>query len=497
MKNKFLWLSLIAGILIRLYQIGEIPFGYTWDEAAITYDAWGIALWHRDQWATLMPLTFKSFGDFKAPGLIYLLAVVFSITGLQLNAIRIVSCLAGIALIPVTWGISRILFRKNTKVADWAAFLIAISPWHVHMSRIGLEANVATTMTAIGVLLFLKGLKQKWWWILSAVFFLASFYTYHSTKITVPLTVLLLLVFFKEKVKKQLPLLGLFLLLLALGTSPYFLSIKTGGAERAGTLLFIENGRPTWSIEQSRLLVDNILAHFSPDFWVNGRQEDTRNLTTGFGIIYLTAVPFFLFALFITHQSRSVQLIGLMVIIGMLPSLFSKTAPHALRAAQALPSTEILTSVGIVLMGATLGKRRKFAYPTIFTLFLISFALFGYHYFTTYAQSTPLDFQFGYKEVYDSIREDKKTVDKIIFTDAYGQPYIYALLYQKITPQEFQFGGLANFEFHSIDWPSNKADSLFIGTPEEIPITDSLVTDVIYTPDGRRPVFVIARTEED
>jgi hypothetical protein len=79
--------------VVRFYKIGIIPMGYNWDETSITYNAWGIADWHRDEWAKLMPLTFRSFGDYKAPLTFYLLAVPFMVFGVIEPLIRIYSAI--------------------------------------------------------------------------------------------------------------------------------------------------------------------------------------------------------------------------------------------------------------------------------------------------------------------------------------------------------------------------------------------------------------------
>ena len=49
--------------------------GLGWDEAATAYNGYGIVIVHRDEWLARMPITFKSFGDYKAAVAIYLDAI--------------------------------------------------------------------------------------------------------------------------------------------------------------------------------------------------------------------------------------------------------------------------------------------------------------------------------------------------------------------------------------------------------------------------------------
>src|SRR5579859_2096178 len=74
-KLLFLWgifvITLLATFL-RFYKLSEIPHGMTWDEAAIGYNGFAVFTTHRDEWLQRFPISFKSFGDFKAPLAIYL-----------------------------------------------------------------------------------------------------------------------------------------------------------------------------------------------------------------------------------------------------------------------------------------------------------------------------------------------------------------------------------------------------------------------------------------
>lgn len=76
-------------------------------------------------------------------------------------------------------------------------FLTAVSPLNVHYSRISFESGIAVSLTAMGVMFFMYAPKRWWMYILSAISFVLSLYAYHSTKIAVPLLVLLLA--FKER----------------------------------------------------------------------------------------------------------------------------------------------------------------------------------------------------------------------------------------------------------------------------------------------------------
>ncbi len=94
-KTGFLVVALLAAVLL-LYKLGEVPHGLSWDEAAIGYN--GYATWtaHRDEWLARFPVSFRSFGDYKAPVAIYLSGLFTFLFGLNAFVVRLPFALIGI-----------------------------------------------------------------------------------------------------------------------------------------------------------------------------------------------------------------------------------------------------------------------------------------------------------------------------------------------------------------------------------------------------------------
>ena len=70
-----------------------------------------------------------------------------------------------------------------SKVADWkcsllAMFLLAVSPWHIMLSRWALESNLVVGFLLFGLLFFIYGIEKQPFFILSAVFYGLSLYCY-------------------------------------------------------------------------------------------------------------------------------------------------------------------------------------------------------------------------------------------------------------------------------------------------------------------------------
>ena len=503
-KKKYLPLLLIIviSILVRFYKIGIIPYGYNWDETSITYNAWGIAEWHRDEWAELMPLAFKSFGDYKAPLLFYMLAVPFMAFGVIQPLIRIYSAIAGVIVVISTYFISKELFKKIKYFPELSTLLVAISPWAINFSRVGFEANIGLAIISLAILTFLKGLKNTKLWYLSAFFFALSIFAYHSTKIFVPIFLLFALIIYLKKIKTNPKPAIISTILFFIFVSPIiYVTFFGGGFERGFTTIFFDSQHNIRSIIEivSEFLL-NIKNQLSPSFLIGGIDDvGLRHLTPGFGIFYTVELPFFIYGLIrlLKLKSKSSKLLSLWLLAGILPAIISHQTPHAIRTLLIVPAIQIITAYGFInflthIKKHSIAKTTAIIIPAI--LITISFISYISTYYSTYATDSALDFQYGYEEALKIAAQRGRTKDKIVVTDTYGQPYVYVLLHNKISPEQFLAGALANYEFHHVDWPLYKPNSVIVGTPEEIPPEDAAVKDLVKIPGTEEIVFVIAET---
>lgn len=168
-NNYFLIIVLLVASALRLYKLGTVPPHLTPDEASLGYNAYSILKTGRDEYGQLLPIIFKSFGDWK-PGLyIYLTVPFVAIFGLNEWAVRLPSAITGVVVVWLLYKIVPLLFKtKKTQLrttnyqllALISAFLLAINPWHIHFSRGAWEVNVALTLTLAGIYFFLKAINS-------------------------------------------------------------------------------------------------------------------------------------------------------------------------------------------------------------------------------------------------------------------------------------------------------------------------------------------------
>src|SRR3990172_835869 len=216
-------LIIFLTVVLNLFWINRVPPSLNWDEAAIGWNA--KTIWHLrlDEFGTRLPLSFKSFGDFKAPLYIYLTAPVVGLFGASELTVRLASIVAGIASVAIMYFLS----------GPTAALLLAISPWHILLSRPALEANLALMLVLGGIWLFKESTKRSMLLLPSALSFLLSLYSYQSPKIFVPILVLGLMFIYRAKFFKRQNLIWL-IIAAVIATVSVVPIIKEGLGDKGG-----------------------------------------------------------------------------------------------------------------------------------------------------------------------------------------------------------------------------------------------------------------------
>lgn len=478
---------MLVGLLIRGYQLGNLPNGLTWDEVAIGYN--GQAVWqiHRDEWLEFMPLTFKSFGDFKAPVAIYITGLFTTIFGMSALTIRLPFFIAGVfsmvGFIWLCWELLHFHQLSTTPVQRkvtllMSTLLISFSPWHILFSRVGFESGMALAQVLLGASMLLSAIRIKQVW-LSRVTFLGSLgllvvapYTYHSSKLVAPLLFFYLsgiLIWTKNvSLKGVVGLTTLFLI----GLLPLiYLSIFGQALERAVVTVFA-NGLNWQTIE---LLGKGVMAHLSPMFLVLGETDSLRHSTGQLGVLSRSSLMLVMLAIVMGIKQAMVKrhvkqtwqwqwwlIISLgWMIIGLLPAVIGAEVPHPNRALLALPGFLSLAVLATVIIRDWLDEQKIFKSKylnwrvlivVIFTLEILCLGRFVYYYFGQYQQMIGDDYITGYWQAaqlaYDySIGQNQPAVDQILFSSQYGQPYIYLLAANNINPVAFHNGALVRFLF--------------------------------------------------
>ncbi len=503
------FLILICASVVRLVQLGNLPSGLTWDEAAIGYNAYGIATVHRDEWLHRMPIVFQSFGDYKSPLLVYCTAVLLLFAPVSETLVRLPIALSGIFLVLATYLVTRevFYFHKHKDVLSLCSmFLVAISPWAITFSRVGFESMLAATLFTFGVFCWLAGIrlfqneqnrKGRLAWIVGDVLLSLSLYAYHSSKVVVPLFIVLFLFCYRKIFLQHLrsALLGTAVSLIVLLPLIYTSVFGQANSRALSTTII---GKP----HLVTTFISHVTTHLSLPFLLFGRDITYRQSTMQMGVLYPLELALFITgicAIIAKKQWRQYIWIPLLFIFGILPASLGIDVPHSNRAVLALPWAQVTAAFGLFYLIEQLKDRKLFlvqqvVFYAIPVLFLLQFFAFVRVYVQTYKTTLALsDFGYGMEYAITYARRLESTVDIVYFTNDRSQAYIYILFFKHMNPIDFRGGGRANYVISENPYTDARGHArvLIVGTPEDLPNTIP-PEKVIKYPDGT-DAFVIIR----
>ncbi|MGH2584454.1 MAG: glycosyltransferase family 39 protein [Dehalococcoidia bacterium] len=192
-----LGIVLVTSTVLRLAWLGSIPAGLSHDETAKGYDAWSVLHTGRDQYGEWFPIVFRAIGDQREALLPYLIVLSEAVLGPTDLAVRLPTALAGIALIGVLFLLGRELF--DTRAGLIAAALLAVSPWHVQVSRLAFRAGLLPLATALGLWLFLVALRRPRLMLPAGLVLGLGLHTYLSARVFLPLLLIGILAIYRDR----------------------------------------------------------------------------------------------------------------------------------------------------------------------------------------------------------------------------------------------------------------------------------------------------------
>jgi hypothetical protein len=226
MKKIFIAIAtlLFLAVIIapRFSHLGSQPPGLHIDEVSFAADAKAIAETGRDTWNKPWPTVFKAFGEWKAPGLVYSMAIWSKVLGRMDNTVtRLPSAIAGLTIL-LMLGLT-LNSLLPVKKYHWTAlavaiFVLAFSPWHFDMSRIFYESFSALAIFSISLWLMTKATMAPKYsrntWLAAAA--LAGFAGYWYASIRYVVIAVLVLAVFVQKWRWSAKLKSGFLLMATL-----------------------------------------------------------------------------------------------------------------------------------------------------------------------------------------------------------------------------------------------------------------------------------------
>lgn len=519
--TKYLPLTLILllAFILRAYQLNSYP-SLNPDEAALGYNAYSLIQTGRDEHGAVFPLHFKSFGDYKPGGYVYLAIPFVKVLGLTPIAVRLPNLILSLLCILFLYKLMLLITLDlpvlvRGRLSTFSALVLSLSPWHIHFSRGAWEASVALSLIVIGIYYFYKAILSSTritlYLLLFTFFFSLSLSFYHSARVVAPAIIVGLIIsnfnFFKTNIKSFV-LIFIFGLIISTPVTVSFL--RNGGTTRFGGVGItadkgplsrseeLLNQHPNFNyldriIHNKRLLytiswAQKYTSHFDPNFLFITGDEVPRSKVPEMGQLHLIEFPLLILGIYFLLKSRIKNLVPLTVILLLASPLASSLtfqAPSALRALPlAIPLT-LLVSLGIYQLLIII-KSQKLLIIIFILLYSLSFLYYFDAYFNHYQKRYPPSWNYGFNQVVPLINSVRDKVTNIYFTDKYDQPYILYLFFSKYPPAQIQaqiklsppdqFGFstvrlIDNIHFEPIAWDNIPTNSLVVASTEKIPNT--------------------------
>lgn len=515
-------LILVLASFLRLWQIGDVPPNASLDEASIGYNAYSVLKTGADEFGQFPLVSQRGYDDWRRSTYLFLVVPFVAALDLTVVSIRLPAVILSILTVWATYHIVLLLFAKDNKrattLALLVALLLAISPWHVYISRLGHESNACLSFLVFGMLFFLQGVSKKSWKrvLFSMLFFTLSMISYYSGQALIPLLVLGLLIIYRKSLiplvfhdKKAIVLFSGFLILLI----PVFWSVFSPQAmvRFQGTSTFkpeahaemfakrvelrnnaVSNndllGRVLYNqhLFPVQVFFEGYFSHFKPS-WLFTNPSQASFKIPHMGLLYLWELPFLLLGIVALVVSKNVdakskKLVFLWFVLAPLPAALATQAPHAMRAYNSLPTWQIFTAFGVVYVLYKLGKFKLFGFLGLFLLLATNVFTLYKNYYVIFPLQQSRSFQYALGKTIPYVTAHEKEYDKIVFSnqDNLYQSYMHFLFHTRYDPALYQkqggtkSGGYAEthafgkYVFEPITQTGNKPQNiLFVANPKE------------------------------
>jgi len=484
---------LLIGIYLRFDRLTTVPPSLSHDETAITYNAYSILKTGKDEYGIRLPLLFRSFDDYKLPGMVYSTVPAVALFGLTELSARLPSFIFGVFSILVMYGLAIELLgdkrwlalgKRKFDSALLPTFMFAVQPWHINFSRQLFESNGAVFWFMLATYVLLRSRRNYKEILMAGLFYVTSLYFYYSVRLVIPFIGLVYLLLFRKKIIREWKTTVVTLAVCIIAFLPMGREmLSPGGMERISIVSVVNDPNYLKLKEEyvkkfgtnptlvNKIIYNRRVALVRTVFDNYGKNISPRNLfitgTGTYGALYpfeSILIPLGILSLFSLSQF-STYLIIVWALTAFLPGAFSVNQPNTLRTLIAAPVFAILSGLGIYRICLfILDKRRNqivafFVMVILFSLFAEDFPRFHDAYFVDNPTKNAIAFGDGYKQMVTYVKAHETEYDRIYISGYYWRPYIFFLYWGNVNPTDYQRSGsreiLGKYIFTAASWDTN------------------------------------------
>jgi 4-amino-4-deoxy-L-arabinose transferase-like glycosyltransferase len=389
-RSRSQWYGLaVAGcvliaLALRLVHLDTIPFGLWRDEA-------------RHGLIALQILADPAYRPIYVPTadipalLFYLQTISITLIGPTAGAVRVVPAVAGSLTILGVAFLARTLWGRTAGLA--AALMLALSAWHIALSRLAFAAVLDPLLSLIALALLWRmsdgtsgGRGRLAQGALAGLALGLALYTYHPARL-MPLAALLWVALRLGRNwvawRRALPALAVFVLVAGIVTSPlltYWISASRDFNQRVGQVSLLDRTDEKRSLSAD---LNRNVALYALMWNVAGDQNPRHNipgtpmLDPISGLLFLIGL---LLLLADQQPTRSYPLLALLA-VGLLPGLLSGDAPHSVRSVDVIAPSLLIAAYAVARMAPILAKQPALArvgLPTVAVALIAAINIWSY-----------------------------------------------------------------------------------------------------------------------
>jgi len=352
--------AVLCSVVVGLHyaDLKDAPPGFFSDEASVAYDAQGIATDFRDEHGDLLPVFFRSFGQWRGSLFVYAVALVFKVAGPGVVQARIVSTtISLLTAVLLALLVQRLFGARWLSLGTFA--VVGVTPWLFANGRLAFEPVALPAVLAGFLLLWQRADQTERWYHGAAAGFVLGMSVYAAIVawLFAPLLCLALLLAELPRVRWRL------LLATALGVDLAVLPMLVFVPAHPGMLTaryqivrawlpghpLVENAGRMWRVYTSG---------FSPGYlfgnapWVQGGE---------FFAVLAAALAVGLVVLWQVRGERFWRLVFLGLLLAPIPSSLASDFSHDFRNIGAVPFSVAIMALGVWRLGPLLARERLVA----------------------------------------------------------------------------------------------------------------------------------------
>ncbi|MFQ6049678.1 MAG: ArnT family glycosyltransferase [Candidatus Paceibacterales bacterium] len=438
-KKTLIFLLIIIAVasFFRLPKLDSIPPGLYPDEAINGNEA-----------ITNPGQVFYPENNGREGLFINLIHLSFSIFGISIWSLRLVSAVIGILTVLGLYLLTKQLFIKCDEarprhIALLSSFLLAISFWHVNFSRIGFRAILVPFILVFSFYFLFKGLRtqRKRDFIIAGVFFGLGFYTYSVFRSAVVLLAIVFLLWWliyrKQNLEKKFLFFIFyflfFIFIIALPIGIYFLQNPKDFIGRTAEVSIFTQDNKILAFGTSLISHLGMFNLYGDSNWRHNISKSPV-LFWPVGILFLIGIAISIKKLIASIEIKNYSLFTVhcsllfWFFIMLSPGILTyEGIPHSLRAIGAIPPTFIFAGMGIEFLWRKVKEKVKINKFLIFSivLFFLSLLLAQYwRYFIFWGKNPEVEnaFSKNYVKIGNHLNSLPPEAQKFVVVNQSGVP---------------------------------------------------------------------------